>query len=215
MGLLSVLRMAVGISALLSALALVYLVIRTRSLGRRPLYARPAGSASRGVWYAFTTGMLPSHKESAGRHLPTFITGIVYHLGILGGFALLLLLTVIENPSGAIMLTARLLLLAGLLAGLGLLVKRMVIGYMRKISVADDFVANLLVNLFLAGGMAVTFSAAMLGWWYGATVLLLLYLPLGKIRHCVFFFYARGEMGALFGRRGVFGAPAGRGLTHE
>jgi hypothetical protein len=215
MGLLPVLRVAVGISALLSVIALLYLVLKSRALGQRPLYAVPAGSATRGIWYAFTTGMLPSHKESAGRHLPTFLTGIIYHLGILGGFALLVMGVLVDQPSGAVMLSARLLLLAGLLAGLGLLGKRLVVRYMRKISVADDLLSNLLVNLFLAGGIAVTFRESALAVWYGATIVLLLYIPLGKIRHCVFFFYARGKIGAFFGRRGVFGVPAGQGLTHE
>lgn len=215
MGLLPVLRVAVGIAALLSVSALLYLVLRTRALSQRPLYAAPAGSATRGIWYAFTTGMLPSHKESAGRHLPTLVTGTVYHLGILGGFDLLVIRTLTDQPSGAVMLSARLLMLAGLLAGLGLLAKRVVVHYMRRISVADDFVSNLLVNLFLAAGIAVTFRESALALWYGATIVLLLYIPIGKIRHCVFFFYARGEIGALFGRRGVFGGPVRQGVSHE
>jgi hypothetical protein len=33
---------------------------------------------------------------------------------------------------------------------------------------------------------------------------LFLYVPLGKIRHCFFFFAARCHMGAHFGRRGTF-----------
>jgi hypothetical protein len=32
---------------------------------------------------------------------------------------------------------------------------------------------------------------------------LFLYLPFGKIRHCVFFFSTRYHFGAFFGRRGV------------
>ena len=36
-----------------------------------------------------------------------------------------------------------------------------------------------------------------------ATVVLALYAPLGKIRHCVFFFLARGLFGARLGRRGI------------
>jgi hypothetical protein len=42
-------------------------------------------------------------------------------------------------------------------------------------------------------------------------VLLLVYAPLGKIRHCLFFFSTRSQLGAFFGRRGTY--PPG-GSTH-
>ena len=38
----------------------------------------------------------------------------------------------------------------------------------------------------------------------GVAMLLLAYAPLGKIRHCLFFFIARGHLGRHYGRRGTF-----------
>lgn len=215
MGLLSELRLAVGMAAVVCLAALIYLVMRTRSLGRKQLFARPAGSAARGVWYIFTTGMSPAHKESAGRHMPTFLTGIIYHLGLFGALAFLIMSVVSAELVAATVTVGRFVFLAGLLAGLALLIKRLAVGYMRKISVADDFISNLLVDLFLAGALVITFRPDWLAFWYGTAALLFLYIPLGKIRHCVFFFYARGEIGALFGRRGVFGGTLQEGGAHE
>jgi hypothetical protein len=36
-----------------------------------------------------------------------------------------------------------------------------------------------------------------------AAIVLLLYVPLGKIRHCLFFFATRYHTGIYFGRRGT------------
>ena len=37
------------------------------------------------------------------------------------------------------------------------------------------------------------------------TIVVLLYVPVGKIRHCFFFFYSRILFGMFFGRRKVLG----------
>ena len=42
------------------------------------------------------------------------------------------------------------------------------------------------------------------------TGLLLVYLPLGKLRHAVFFFVARGDYGRRLGFRGVYPPAATR-----
>ena len=42
----------------------------------------------------------------------------------------------------------------------------------------------------------------------GYAALIFLYLPLGKLRHAVFFFVARGDYGWRLGHRGVY-PPAG------
>ena len=49
------------------------------------------------------------------------------------------------------------------------------------------------------------------GLWLAEAVLLLVYAPLGKIRHCLFFFTTRYQLGAFFGRRGTF-PPAGASM---
>ena len=206
MSLLPVLRFAVVAAALGSLFALLFLVWRTHSAGRSPNLALPRASAGRGVLYAFTTGMMPWEKESAARHLPTFLAGIVYHAGILGLFCYVLSL-VLFHASSPRLLFVQPLMAAGAVAGIGLLIKRAVKPHLRALSIGDDFVSNALVDVCLI--LAVShwhfqrLEAALLS----AFLLLLIYAPLGKIRHCFFFFYTRILFGAFFGRRGVFPGP--------
>ena len=81
--------------------------------------------------------------------------------------------------------------------------------HLRGLATPDDFVANLLTTLFalLAAGQLAW--PALRGPWLAEAILLLVYLPLGKIRHCFFFFPTRSHLGAFFGRRGTF--PPGGG----
>jgi hypothetical protein len=64
-------------------------------------------------------------------------------------------------------------------------------------------VSNLLVNIVLAAALLVTYSFVSQAVLFWTVIALSLYIPLGKIRHCVFFFYTRILFGAFFGRRGV------------
>ena len=57
------LRLGVAACALGAAIALAVQVWRTRSFGLRPPLAPPAGSAWRGLLYAFGPGMSPAAKE--------------------------------------------------------------------------------------------------------------------------------------------------------
>ncbi len=101
------------------------------------------------------------------------------------------------------LIVVRLACVLGLLTGLGLFVKRMVTKYVRVISSPDDFVANLLVDLFLAAALITTMYPSFVPYLYGVAIVLALYIPVGKIRHCFFFFYDRILFGTFFGRRGV------------
>ncbi|BDU77917.1 hypothetical protein [Mesoterricola sediminis] len=168
-------------------------VVAARRLGRRPLYAPASGRAGAGVFYAFTGALMPWAKESVRGHLVTYAAGILYHAGIAASFARLAV------PARALSVVA----LAGALAGLGLLVKRASVADLRGLSRADDFLSNGLATAFaaLAGLAWLPWAAAALPW---ACVALLVYLPLGKLRHAVFFFLSRRHLGAFFGRRGVW-----------
>ena len=75
---------------------------------------------------------------------------------------------------------------------------------LRPLSVPDDYLSNGLATLAvsLAGLSALGLAPAAPP--LAAGFALLLYLPFGKIRHCLFFFPARFAFGTFFGRRGVF-----------
>jgi hypothetical protein len=172
---------------------------RTRSYGARALHAPAAGEAGAGVRYAFTQAMRPGAKESVREHLPSYVAGLAYHGGIFTGLGLLVSsLLGLELPRLVLGLVQALLGL-GLLGGASLLLKRLLQPELRGLSHPDDYLSNLLPTAFLILALTGPVWA-----WRLSTILLLLYVPLGKIRHCLFFFVARRHLGAFFGRRGVF-----------
>jgi hypothetical protein len=211
--------MTLASAALATALVITITVFLAQRLSTRfttvPKAIAPArGSAGAGVLYAFTRAFAPTAKESAALHLPSYLAGVGYHLGI---FAALLRLVVsllpVAVPANAnIILTVVLGL--GLVCGLALLGKRALDGTVRGISVPEDFLANLLVDLTLAVGLAASLDHELMPWFQVTGAVLLLYAPLGKLRHVVFLLASRRWSGAYFGRRGVRPNPragAGRG----
>ncbi|MBP7864605.1 MAG: hypothetical protein KA419_01540 [Acidobacteria bacterium] len=200
----SFLEIGVLVSALVGAAGLGLSLRRTAAFGRREPFARAAGKAGEGVRFFFTAGMLPRHKESARDHALVYLAGVLYHGGIF--LALLgLFLGLFRVPVPAVAARAAgWVVLAALAAGLGLLVKRVVTPGTRRLSVPDDFLSNFLVDLFLAGCLLASVDPAW-GTPAGiAAIVLFLYAPLGKIRHCAYFFVSRLTLGAFFGRRGVY-----------
>lgn len=189
-------------SAAVCLLALVWQIFRTLRYRRLGDPSVPAGSAAAGVFYAFGPGMAPWAKESARAHLPTWTAGVLYHMAVFAAF-FMLGLSIIGHPlPPGLEIGIRLVLTAGLVAGLGLFAKRLVSPSLAPISCPDDFASNLMVDGFLVLALAATWQAAVPSFLIWGVVLLL-YIPFGKIRHCVFFFYTHILFGRFFGRRGV------------
>jgi hypothetical protein len=100
---------------------------------------------------------------------------------------------------------------AGIPACAALLVRRAALRELRFLSVPDDYVSNLAVAAFLAATAAFLAGAIGAGALQIAAALLLLYLPLGKLRHALFFWLARGDLAWRLGLRGVYPPPAAEG----
>jgi len=196
-------RAGVFVAFILSLVFLTARVLGTLSYGRKRLHSEAAGSGLSGIGYALGRGMLPWEKESAAKHLPTYAAGMVYHAGIFAAILFALLQAAGARLPGAAVAVLRIALAAGLLAGAGLLIKRSVHPKMRYISCPDDFVSNLLVDAFVLIGLWTTWRASAGPVFLIAAIATFLYMPLGKIRHCFFFFYSRILFGSYFGRRGV------------
>jgi hypothetical protein len=129
---------------------------------------------------------------------------MAFHAGLLAAFGLLAAALLGLGLPSFLLQCARVLTLAGAAGGLGLLAKRALHAQLRGLSCPDDYGSNLLSSLFALLAFLGTFSAAAAGLWMAEAVLLLVYAPLGKIRHCLFFFTTRYHLGAFFGRRGTF-----------
>lgn len=152
--------------------------------------------------------MLPWEKESASKHIWTYVGGILYHLGML--VAMLFLATILLRISfpTTLLYIARILLVIGLLCGVALLIKRMLKPHMRSLSSGDDYWANILVDLLLLLALVSTFAEKALIPFLILAIIIFIYIPFGKLRHCVFFFYSRILFGDFFGRRGVLPHPS-------
>ncbi|MBE0567536.1 MAG: hypothetical protein IH621_16395, partial [Krumholzibacteria bacterium] len=154
-------------------------------------------------------GMAPTAKESTRTHPLVYALGMAYHLGIFAAFGVLLWVLPPGGASrGSLAAPAAAaigaLLFLGTVGGVGLLGRRAGSPLLRRLSQPDDYLANLLTTAFVA------LAGARL-WWPGAetallvaALLLLCYLPAGKIRHCLFFFLSRYHLGRHYGRRGTF-----------
>jgi hypothetical protein len=207
--LLTAVKVVVALSMSWAIIALLVQVLSARAGGRIDYSAR-SGNPVRGLVYNFTVAMMPAHKETVSRHPVKFAIGVVMHIGVilvLLGVALLL-----AWPAGGDRLLSfvRPLVALSLVAGIYLVVRRVLSPNLRAMSAPDDYVAILASCGLL--GLASLLPAST----HNQTVLLIyagllfLYFPLGKLRHAVFFFVARGDYGRRLGHRGVY-PPAAAG----
>jgi hypothetical protein len=84
---------------------------------------------------------------------------------------------------------------------------------LRLLSTPDDHFAVILVSLFLAMTGLALLSPAWLIWMYLSAAVMLVYVPLGKIRHCIYFFFSRRFFGLFIGRRAVIHHPSSTPAT--
>jgi hypothetical protein len=202
------LHVAVLASATWALLALAVIWLRARAYGKRALFARAAGDRTSGIRYAFTTAMLPQAKESVMMHLPSYLAGVAFHLGTFAAFGLLAAsIAAISLPTPAAWL-AFVVTLAGTIGGLALLGKRVATPHLRGLSSPDDYLANVFTTAFVALAGATLLTPTLRRAWLVAATVLLVYFPVGKIRHCCFFFSTRAHLGGFFGYRGVL-PPSG------
>jgi len=185
-------------------LSCVYHFIRIISMGNPPEYARRSGSIGKAVRYSFTGAMSPKVKESAYLHMPTYMAGIIYHIGtFLSIFLFILALWGIWLTGITMYIAAVILIISGL-CGIGILIKRISKYELRMLSNPDDYISNIFVTAFqLIGGLALI-EGSFIPAYYIISALLLLYFPMGKLKHAVYFFAARYHLGYFYGWRGVW-----------
>ncbi len=181
------------------------LLLRTAVVLRRGYkleLGAPKGDPRRGILYSLTFSMLPWKKDSTRRHPWTYAAGMGMHLGVFLTVLFALGRRFASWPEWSVPIFG-LAAGVGLVSALGLFVKRGTKSYMHAISSADDFLANALVQLYLLGGCMTALSEPFNAFWRLTAILLLLYVPLGKIYHMLLFFVSRALFGLQFGRRGV------------
>lgn len=183
---------------------IIYHLLRLIRAGRLIDYATPAGHTKPAIAYSFTGAMSPAKKESAFLHLPTYTAGILYHLGTFLAIALFfLILPGVKFPVVAGYVLAGLLLIS-FGCGVGMLMKRIGKKGLRDLSNPDDYLSNFLVTLFQLVSAGMLVFPWMAAWYFLTASLLFLVFPFSKLKHAVYFFAARYQLGLFYGRRGVW-----------
>jgi hypothetical protein len=187
-------------------------LLRLQDIMNRPFkkdLARERGSALRGVLFAFTLGMAPWEKESTRIHWIAYLRGIFFHVGVFTAFAVLLASPWLERLPQFLIWLAAGITAVGALFGFAGIFMRLAGPNERTLSLPDDYASVFLTSLFAALASAALLLPAVLPAFYVVTGLMAAYIPISKIRHCVYFFYSKFFFGFGFGRRGVIGQPKG------
>lgn len=198
----------VGLIVLLAGMALfalgaIKLVGATNSKGFKLDVAPAKGSVTRGIFYSFTFGMLPWAKESTRKHLVAYVRGIVFHIGVFGALAVLIASPWMWQLNEGIRSTVAVFLAIGTVAALGGFWIRLTEESVRVVSTPDDYFSLGLVTVFIASSAVACVVEGFMPGFLIVSGLVLAYLPYGKLKHSIYFFYTRKQFGSFFGYRGV------------
>lgn len=202
------LRLLAALAFGVSAVAFAWQAWRALRRGQARAEAPARGRARDGVVYAFGRGMSPWAKESARQHPVVYMAGLLYHLGIFASLGIVVLAIAGVPRLESVSFVSAPLLVLSLVAGVALLARRIATPGLRAVSCPDDFTSNVAVTLLVASALVSVADGGHAPSLLVVGTLVLLYAPLGKIRHCVFFFLARAGFGRLMGRRGVLPGAA-------
>jgi hypothetical protein len=197
-----------ALAALLAGLSGIYL--RYAETRRRPFPSDKSpikGNISHGIMYAFTTGMMPWAKESTRLHMIAYLRGIGFHIGIFTAIGAVILSPLWGFIPGWMHNLLGIVLGIGAILGAAGGVMRIAEYHLRGLSLPDDHFAVWLTTLFIAVSGLGLINEAFLVPMYIISAITFVYIPLGKIRHCLYFFFSRNFFGKFFGRRAVFPHP--------
>ena len=196
----------ISLSALIICFcSLLFHFVRLFRLGLPKDFAPPAGDVKSASLYSFTGAMSPLKKESAFLHLPTYTAGMIYHLGtFLSLFLIFFMWVDVAFPTAlARGLGSFMLISAG--CGAAIFIKRFLKKGLRDLSSPDDYISNILVTGFqFITSLVLLFPGHFAAAYFLIAALLLLSIPAGKMKHLLYFFSARLQLGFFFGSRGVW-----------
>lgn len=179
-------------------------LLKLIKLGKPNDYSEKRGDINSAIAYSFTGAMSPTTKESAYLHLPTYTAGLLYHLGTFLSIFVFIVLLIGKGPEGWFAYAIAAILLISGISGSAILIKRMMKKQLRELSNPDDYISNFLVTQFQFLSIATILNNTFLPVYFVTISLLFLYLPLGKLKHTIYFFAARYHLGVFYGWRGVW-----------
>ena len=178
--------------------------LRLLQLGVPRDLSKRRGEIGPAIMYSFTGAMDPRKKESAFLHLPTYSAGIIYHLGTFLSLALFILFLFKREPHGWLRWLIIGFLIISCICGMAILIKRVIKSELRSLSNPDDYISNLLVTLVQFFTAFALYNPLTFPVYFIMVSALLLYLPIGKLKHTIYFFAARYQLGVFYGWRGVW-----------
>ncbi len=165
------------------------------------------GNISHGITYAFTKGMMPWAKESTRIHMIAYLRGIGFHIGIFAAIGAVIISPFWKYLPPFLSLTLFWVLTIGAILGAAGGIVRIAEHNLRGLSLPDDHFAVWLTTLFMTVAALASINNAFVIPMYIISAITFVYVPLGKIRHCLYFFFSRIFFGKFFGRRAVFPHP--------
>lgn len=186
--------------------------LRIIHLGKPNDYSEKSGSVARGVAYSNVRAMMPQNKESAYLHLPSYALGMLFHIGTFSSFLIFILSFfkffnqwLIQDAGIHYLISALLAVTA--VCGICLFVKRLVNKNLKYFTNPDDYLSNAFTTLFqIATCLYLLMPACtiMINIYYVFAAVLFLYMPLGKLKHLLYYFSARYHLGFFYGWRNVW-----------
>jgi nitrate reductase gamma subunit len=189
--------------AVIFAAGLIIIVVTAQRRPYKTELAPSKASPAKGVLWAFTLGLAPWVKESARIHWLAYLRGVVFHLGIFVGAAYLIATPWLAQMPEPLRLSLAALFAISALLGLAGFWIRIADPAMRLLSTPDDYFALALTTLFLASAAISAYSIEYLPAFWTISGITMAYVPFGKLRHFIYFFYVRVFLGLTFGRRSV------------
>lgn len=168
------------------------------------------GSPGRGVMAAYAAAFVPWSTEGNRKHPWRWLEFAVYHLGAAAAIATTFMLSfapgVLTSP---VRHTLAVIAAAAAAAGAVKIIRRLSRPELRLISVPDDYFSLAGVEAFLVATTIVLLAqstpARMA--FFIITGCYLIYVPLSKVSHYVYYFLAALVTGARYGLRGARPAP--------
>lgn len=199
-------------------IGLLGIVFRLKDIMNRPYkrdLARLRGNPTRGILFAFTLGMAPWEKESTRNHWLAYLRGIFFHVGIFTAFAVLFASPWLNRLPVILLWVAAIITAVGAIFGFAGILMRLSGPNERVLSLPDDYASVFLSSLFIALACASLVYYPILPSFYLVTGVMAAYIPLSKIRHCVYFFYSKFFFGMGYGRRGIIGQSKSTYTEHS
>ncbi len=204
-------------AALFAAAAFFISWLLSRRMPYPQRHATARRSAAAGIARSYKLALAPWARLESRSHLPEELANrfyarsflsIHFHLGVFTAAILLLVSPVLREIPNQLSPFPGALLLFGLICGIALLIRRMSNRNQRCISIPDDYLASILVNLLILAAIAFVFYPPAKGVFQIIGGIVLVYAPVGKIRHMLFTLTSLRYLGSHFGRRGVRPQPS-------